>query len=178
MLDHFGWKWWNKQDGDLAQVKLELVDIWHFALSEMLRQDKLQDTVADALYELGAVSGETAVSRTAGPSLQDSEERFRLAIEALAVACVRTCSFQLQPFVDAMAALPMTYDELFSLYIGKNVLNGFRQNNGYNSGEYRKLWQGREDNEHLIEVLEELEVAPSELPVALYSALQQRYDLG
>ena len=178
MLDHFGWKWWKKQDGDLAQVKLELVDIWHFALSEMLRQDKLQDTVADALYELGAVSGETAVSRTAGPSLQDSEERFRLAIEALAVACLRTRSFQLQPFVDAMAALPMTYDELFSLYIGKNVLNGFRQNNGYNSGEYRKLWQGREDNEHLIEVLEELEVAPSELPVALYSALQQRYDLG
>ena len=37
----------------------------------------------------------------------------------------------------------MTYDELFSLYIGKNVLNGFRQNNGYKSGEYRKLWQGR-----------------------------------
>ena len=178
MLDHFGWKWWKKQDGDLAQVKLELVDIWHFALSEMLRQDKLQDAVADALYELGAVSDETEVSQTAGPSLEDSEERFRLAIEALAAACLRTRSFELQPFVDAMAALPMTYDELFSLYIGKNVLNGFRQNNGYKSGEYRKLWQGREDNEHLIEVLEGLKVAPSELPDALYSALQQRYDLG
>ena len=25
MLDHFGWKWWKKQDGDLDQVKLELV---------------------------------------------------------------------------------------------------------------------------------------------------------
>ena len=37
---------------------------------------------------------------------------------------------------------------------------------------------GTEDNEHLIEVLEGLEVAPSELPYALYSALQQRYDLG
>ena len=178
MLDHFGWKWWKKQDGDLAQVKLELVDIWHFALSEMLRQDKLQDAVADALYKVDAVSGETAVSQTAGPSLEDSEERFRLAIEALAAACLRTRSFELQPFVDAMAALPMTYDELFSLYIGKNVLNGFRQNNGYKNGEYRKLWQGREDNEHLIEVLEGLKVAPSELPDALYSALQHRYDLG
>ena len=178
MLDHFGWKWWKKQDGDLAQVKLELVDIWHFALSEMLRQDKLQDAVADALYKVDAVSGETAVSQTAGPSLEDSEERFRLAIEALAAACLRTRSFELQPFVDAMAALPMTYDELFSLYIGKNVLNGFRQNNGYKSGEYRELWQGREDNEHLIEVLEGRKVAPSELPNALYSALQQRYDLG
>ena len=42
LLDHFGWKWWKKQDGDLAQVKLELVDIWHFALSEMLRQGSFQ----------------------------------------------------------------------------------------------------------------------------------------
>ena len=99
-----------------------------------------------------------------------------MAIEALAQACLRTRSFELQPFVDAMAALPMTLDELFALYIGKNVLNGFRQNNGYKSGEYRKLWQGREDNEHLIEVLSALTVAPSELPDALYAALQQRYD--
>ena len=99
-----------------------------------------------------------------------------MAIEALAQACLRTRSFELQPFVDAMAALPMTLDELFALYIGKNVLNGFRQNNGYKSGEYRKLWQGREDNEHLIEVLSALTVAPSELPDALYRALQQRYD--
>ena len=36
MLDHFGWKWWKKQDADIDQVKLELVDIWHFGLSEML----------------------------------------------------------------------------------------------------------------------------------------------
>jgi hypothetical protein len=79
-----------------------------------------------------------------------------------------------------MAALPMGYQELFSLYIGKNVLNRFRQNNGYKTGEYRKLWQGREDNEHLIELLEQLanqqQVTPGDLPNALYAALQGRYD--
>lgn len=168
MLDHFGWKWWKKQDGDLDQVKLELVDIWHFALSELLRQDRLEDSVADALFAVDTAP--------ASDHKDEQEERFRLAIEALAQACLRTRSFELQPFVDAMAALPMTLDELFALYIGKNVLNGFRQNNGYKSGEYRKLWQGREDNEHLIEVLSALTVAPSELPDALYAALQQRYD--
>ena len=168
MLDHFGWKWWKKQDGDLDQVKLELVDIWHFALSELLRQDRLEDAVADALFAVDTAP--------ASDDKDEQEERFRLAIEALAQACLRTRSFELQPFVDAMAALPMTLDELFALYIGKNVLNGFRQNNGYKSGEYRKLWQGREDNEHLIEVLSALTVAPSGLPDALYAALQQRYD--
>ena len=168
MLDHFGWKWWKKQDGDLDQVKLELVDIWHFALSELLRQDRLEDSVADALFAVDTAR--------ASENKDEQEERFRLAIEALAQACLRTRSFELQPFVDAMAALPMTLDELFSLYIGKNVLNGFRQNNGYKSGEYRKLWQGREDNEHLIEVLNALTATPNELPDALYAALQQRYD--
>ena len=168
MLDHFGWKWWKKQDGDLDQVKLELVDIWHFALSELLRQDRLEDSVADALFAVDTAR--------ASENKDEQEERFRLAIETLAQACLRTRSFELQPFVDAMAALPMTLDELFSLYIGKNVLNGFRQNNGYKSGEYRKLWQGREDNEHLIEVLNALTATPNELPDALYAALQQRYD--
>ena len=168
MLDHFGWKWWKKQDGDLDQVKLELVDIWHFALSELLRQDRLEDSVADALFAVDTAR--------ASENKDEQEERFRLAIEALAQACLRTRSLELQPFVDAMAALPMTLDELFSLYIGKNVLNGFRQNNGYKSGEYRKLWQGREDNEHLIEVLNALTATPNELPDALYAALQQRYD--
>ena len=158
----------EKQDGDLDQVKLELVDIWHFALSELLRQDRLEDAVADALFAVDTAP--------ASEDKDEQEERFRLAIEALAQACLRKRSFELQPFVDAMAALPMTLDELFALYIGKNVLNGFRQNNGYKSGEYRKLWHGREDNEHLIEVLSVLTVAPSELPDALYAALQQRYD--
>ena len=77
-----------------------------------------------------------------------------------------------------MAALPMAFEELFALYIGKNMLNRFRQNNGYKTGEYRKLWGGREDNEHLIELLEELDVSAAELPEALYAALQNRYGTG
>lgn len=167
MLDHFGWKWWKKQDGDIDQVKLELVDIWHFALSELLRKDLVDVTVADAL---------AGVSPVVGSDPETQAESFRLAIETLAASCLQTRSFQLQPFLQAMAALPMTFEELFALYIGKNMLNRFRQNNGYKSGEYRKLWQGREDNEHLIELLNEIDAPASALPDALYAALQQRYD--
>ena len=32
LLDHFGWKWWKHQVCDEPQVRLELVDIWHFGL--------------------------------------------------------------------------------------------------------------------------------------------------
>ncbi|MCW8998273.1 MAG: dUTP diphosphatase, partial [Kangiellaceae bacterium] len=33
MLDHYGWKWWKHQQPEMEQVKLELVDIFHFGLS-------------------------------------------------------------------------------------------------------------------------------------------------
>ena len=39
--------------------------------------------------------------------------------------------FPVAAFVDVMAALPIDLDELYRIYIGKNVLNNFRQANGY-----------------------------------------------
>ena len=38
LMDHYGWKWWKKQQPDWEQVKLELIDIWHFGLSDLLMQ--------------------------------------------------------------------------------------------------------------------------------------------
>ena len=35
-LEHYGWKWWKKQTPDMAQLRIEMIDIWHFVLSEYL----------------------------------------------------------------------------------------------------------------------------------------------
>ncbi|HCY04456.1 MAG TPA: dUTP diphosphatase [Gammaproteobacteria bacterium] len=162
MLDHFGWKWWKQQSPDLDQVKLELVDIWHFALSELMRDGEIEPDVAE---QLAVVTTDESTD----------SEAFRMAIEALAAECLNTRSFDIKAFTAAMATLPMDYAELYALYIGKNMLNRFRQNNGYKSGEYKKLWQGREDNEHLIELLAELGDEPEQLPERLYAGLEARY---
>ena len=61
------------------------------------------------------------------------------------------------------------------LKIQKNVLNFFRQDHGYKDGTYIKEWQGREDNEHLSELLESLDAATSNFPEAVYEALASRY---
>ncbi|MEQ8691133.1 MAG: dUTP diphosphatase [Pseudomonadales bacterium] len=167
MLDHFGWKWWKAQAPDLEQVKLELVDIWHFALSELLRSDTLREDMGVQLNELTPASGSAA---------SGDAEAFRQAIEKLAADSLVSQSFSLPPFIEAMQTLPMTYDELFDLYIGKNVLNRFRQDHGYKSGEYRKLWQGREDNEHLMEILNGLSVPPEVFADTLYQSLAERYE--
>ena len=36
LLDHYGWKWWKAQTPDMAQLRMELIDIWHFLMSHYL----------------------------------------------------------------------------------------------------------------------------------------------
>jgi len=101
---------------------------------------------------------------------QDAEA-FREAVENLAGGTLLGKDFSTRDFAAAMAALPMDFDELYRLYVGKNVLNHFRQDQGYKQGTYLKLWQGREDNEHLIEVMSALDTARADAPELLYAAL-------
>ena len=49
LLDHYGWKWWKHQTPDLEQVQLELVDIWHFGLSDLLARAVPAAQIAAAL---------------------------------------------------------------------------------------------------------------------------------
>ena len=72
-------------------------------------------------------------------------------------------------------AAGMTADDLYRAYVGKNVLNFFRQDNGYKQGHYQKHWQGREDNEHLIELLDGLDSSDPGFEKAIYDALYNRY---
>jgi hypothetical protein len=57
-------------------------------------------------------------------------------------------------FFTVLTMMQMNFAELYLLYLGKNVLNRFRQNNGYKSGAYVKTWgveEGKqlEDNDSL-----------------------------
>lgn len=164
LLDHFGWKWWKHQATDIDQVKLEVVDIWHFGLSDLLRDDALDDGVVEGL-------------RGAGGSMLDADA-FRGAVEDLAARTLAARRFAMAPFLTVLDTLPMALPELFRMYVGKNVLNHFRQDHGYKSGEYRKTWGDREDNAHLVEVLGNLGGSPDSVPERLYQALAERYAGG
>ena len=74
-----------------------------------------------------------------------------------------------------MQACGLSADALYRHYVGKNVLNFFRQDHGYQDGTYIKEWQGREDNEHLSELLESLDATAAGFPEAVYEALTSRY---
>lgn len=48
-------------------------------------------------------------------------------------------------FANIMQLIDMDFDRLYRLYVGKNVLNFFRQDHGYKDDSYIKVWQERED---------------------------------
>src|SRR5262245_6178020 len=165
LLDHFGWKWWKQQETDLAQVKLEIVDIWHFGLSELMRTNVIAaDRVDPAVTQTFVERGEVKLASD-----------FREAVETLAERTLYRQAFPLEAFVDLMVALPMSFDELYRTYVGKNVLNTFRLAHGYKTGGYRKLWAGREDNDHLVELARALDAGAPTYADHLYDALVARY---
>ena len=83
--------------------------------------------------------------------------------------------FKLKYFWQLLFAAGMTFDDLYKQYVGKNVLNFFRQDHGYKDGSYKKVWQGREDNEHLTEIQDSLDVSAADFSDQIYQQLKLRY---
>ena len=161
MLDHYGWKWWKHQQPDLEQVQLELVDILHFAMSDYLLQES-DNTAAAARIE-----AELSDPRQSGD--------IRSAIETMAHSTIAQQSMHFSDFASIMALIDMDFDQLYRTYVGKNVLNFFRQDHGYKDGSYVKIWEGREDNEHLAELLIALDSNSADFRDAVYQGLKARY---
>ena len=160
MLDHYGWKWWKHQQPDMEQVILEIVDIWHFVLSDLLESGNAQQ-IADNLAEV--------FSHT------PAKQEIPLAIESLARRTLDKKSADIESFIELLNAVELTLDDLYRGYIGKNVLNFFRQDHGYKQGTYQKLWNGKEDNEYLVEAAARLDVNSPDFQQDLYNELQQQY---
>jgi len=162
LMDHFGYKWWKKQDPDMSQVRLEVIDIWHFGLSALFRSDTSIAQLAEHLI----VELEVNSSEVLG---------VREATEALAMSSLKSKSFSVVQFAALMRACNLSFDELYRHYVGKNVLNFFRQDHGYKDGSYQKIWEGREDNEHLADLMEVLDSQSEDFPSDVYAALKKKY---
>ena len=162
LIDHYGYKWWKKQIPDLPQVQLEVIDIWHFGLSALFGDDKSIETLAQEILE--ELEG-----------YEPTDSGVRESTEALALHSLQTHGFSPSLFWDLMLAAELDFDGLYTAYVGKNVLNFFRQDHGYKDGSYIKQWAGREDNEHLVDLMAELDHKADDFSDQVYAALDVRY---
>ncbi|MDP2561690.1 dUTP diphosphatase [Psychrobium sp. 1_MG-2023] len=147
MIDHYGWKWWKHQTPDIEQVQLELVDIWHFLMSAELKRHP-------------GIALESAIEQSVTqwqPYFEQSTEQGEfLGLAKALVGKSAISEMAYTEFCQLMGAVDFSFADLYKWYIGKNVLNYFRQDHGYKDGSYIKVWNGREDNEHLADALNTL----------------------
>ncbi len=170
-MEHRGWKWWKKQECDMEQLQMELVDIWHFTLSHILLENR-----GDQNQSLDELLGFDAASHIDFDGMRYEIDGLDLIGKMelnIGLAVARRISIPL--FEALLKDCAMTWKDLFCQYVGKNVLNFFRQDNGYKQGTYRKLWGGREDNEHLVEIMGTLNSEDATFQHQLYSNLKDRY---
>ena len=144
-IDSLNWKHWkdiNSKD-DLENVKIELVDIWHFLMSQHIVNCETVEAATDECFEVYTANG--------------SKEPLGLiqALEGIIVSAA-THNLPLELFFIAVNELDdFDMNKVYSLYIGKNCLNQFRQDNGYKDGLYMKIWNGKEDNVYMQNIIDE-----------------------
>lgn len=174
-MEHHGWKWWKTQEKDLPQLQMELVDIWHFTLSAFIVWS--DGDIALAAREIfdSHQAGDTEIVFD-GMEYDLSRMQFLDRLELLiGLSSARRANVPL--FGALLADCGLTWQDLFRQYVGKNTLNFFRQDHGYNDkpAAYRKTWAGREDNEHLVEIMSGMDAGREDFRDELYRRLEIRY---
>ena len=178
MIDSFPWKHWKAIDADpdWDNLKIEVVDVWHFIMSlaiEFYSQEMMGgiEDIAIHTTELEAFSlidnnhARFDEQRVIMAKIEDIM-RDVLSLEKLDLDALLTHFFELV----SMSGLNL--HSLYLLYIGKNILNQFRQDNGYKEGTYIKTWDCDEDNVWMQKILEE---NPDIRPEELYKELAKLY---
>ena len=174
-IEHHGWKWWKKQELDLPQLQMELIDIWHFILSELLLRSHDHEVEAQAALEEALRQSESVTQVRLDDNSYELAGMDLVSKLELLIGLSIVRRIELAVFASIMADCQLDWTELFRQYVGKNVLNMFRQDKGYKAGTYQKEWNGREDNEYLVEIIHSLDANSANFKQDIYAALDAAY---
>lgn len=183
LMDYVGFKWWKKQTPNLPQAHNEASDILHFILSNLLVEENYFDNLDLAEKILYQMSDEVV---EVTKEVFDGSDTLEY-IEALASALLEEYPDYVTLFVIVCEKLELSFDDLYKMYISKNVLNIFRQNNGYKEGTYTKQWPSLlypdgtvEDNVYLEGFLTEstTQTMFEEQPENVFDYLYDRLDVN
>lgn len=170
-IDHVGWKWWKKQNPNLVQAQIEIVDSWHFLMSHILL---MYPTITkEHLSQHYAKIFEKAV-----PHLNNDDFAHLDLVHSIDLFLL-DFSASYNPhilFFSVMChKLGLTGEAFFKMYIAKNALNLFRQKHGDKQGTYIKQWFGQEDNVYLEHCLNTLDVNAADFVQQLNASLETQY---
>ena len=166
-IDSFNWKHWKNinDEPDWDNIRVELVDIWHFVMSESIRiedqsyANKYLDMKAKDDYDIDAL-------------ISLLEMMLKLSITSSIDKKVNNIREITDTFFTIISHLGIDVEGLYKRYVIKNQLNTFRQKNGYKDGSYIKNWDGVEDNVIAFDIMNN---NPKITPTELYTELDSVY---
>lgn len=200
-IDHYGWKWWKKFDRstNIGQVKLEVVDMLLFVLSDELRtvfqahasaaedEGKTLECYEDGMPTQACVNQviELAAQHIIGKGIIDlpettDEDLFVLVSEQFIAQTIIRRSATVRNWGALADALNLTLEEAGLWYIGKCSLNFLRDGNGQKEGTYVKNWWGVEDNIYLERLINAIRagsfpIQDGDLRGTIFAHLQEQY---
>jgi len=151
LIDSYPWKHWKdiKAVPNYENIKIEIVDIWHFIMSEALRTYKVNNlgSIEDIAKSIVKMEEFKEFNQNSNCDNLDIYEQIRVVEDMIkTLFCKDDIKDLIGAFLIMSSKLNLKLAELYNLYIGKNILNKFRQRHGYKDGTYIKIWEGKEDN--------------------------------
>jgi len=165
LVDSLPWKWWKKQLLDMDNVKIEVVDIWHFILSYILLDFENISEILESEYIKSFEKGINEdfhnlningmyINHYLGET--DEYKKIIFLAERVAEGFLKNEPVEGIFFFGLLVKNTISFKELYLLYIGKNILNHIRQETGYKDGSYKKVINGMEDNQYLFQIVKEV----------------------
>lgn len=181
LIESYPWKHWKNIDAspDYDNIKIEIVDIWHFIMSEALRIYKVENrgSIEDIAKAVATMEGFELFQQEAKSEKLDNYEEIALVEDMIRILfCDKeNIDALVISFLTVASKLNLKLPELYNLYVGKNILNKFRQDYGYKEGTYIKIWNNEEDN---VVMQRALNSKSNITPDELYQALEEAYPKG
>lgn len=152
MVDSFSWKHWKSinKEPDWDNLQIEVIDVWHFIMSLAIENysKTLRGGIEDLAINISSL--ETFSIIDVQGTYFDSQDSVIQKVENLIRISISKDELDLEgliaEFFDLVVMSGLNLETLYRLYVGKNILNQFRQDNGYKDGSYIKVWNGDEDN--------------------------------
>ena len=178
MVDSFSWKHWKSinKEPDWANHQIEVVDVWHFILSLAIEDysRNLKGGIDDIAINVSQLEAFSLIDTQSANF--DTQDNVIAKVEKLMLYSLSEETLNIEAmiadFFDLVLMSGLDLETLYRLYVGKNILNQFRQDNGYKDGSYIKVWAGEEDNVIMKRIWEE---DASIKPDALYKELTKLY---
>jgi len=160
LIESYPWKHWKNIDAqpDYDNIKIEAVDIWHFVMSEALRIYSIEDKgdINSLAISITKQANYDDFSKEVIAEHGNHYDEIAKCEEFLrSLFCQEPIEILIDKFLMLAKVSGLNLDTLYTLYIGKNILNQFRQQHGYKDGSYIKIWNGKEDNAVMKEILDQ-----------------------